>query len=286
MTCESFNSIVHDLATGRPVDGRLERDARAHQSDCETCSTALEEQRRVTSLLGAVAAEDAELEAPGRIEATVLGAFRLAHGTANVVPLRPVVAAPVVGARRFSHSWMAVAATIVVGVAATLVSWQAMRSGPIVAPPSDRGSIAEDPPAGRATEKPPVAPPVDERAGDGQYPGAAPGRGGGGGPVIPVSNSAGGRRFSRPTRALPESEPQELVTDFFSLVPASGFAPTEGGQLVRLEVPRASLASLGVPIPVGNPDGSVTADLVMGYDGVAHAIRFVQPRMTDERRTR
>ena len=228
----------------------------------------------------------ADLETPDRIEATVLGAFRLAHGTANVVPMRPVATAPVVAARRFSHSWMAVAATIVVGVAATLVSWQAMRSGPIVAPPSDRGLVAEKTPTERPPAKPPVAPPVDKRPDDGQYPGVAPGRGGGGGPVIPVSNTAGGRRISRPTQTLPESEAQELVTDFFSLVPASGFAPTEGGQLVRLEVPRSSLASLGVPIPVGNPDGSVTADLVMGYDGVAHAIRFVQPRMTDERRTR
>ena len=286
MTCESFNNIIHELATGRPVDGKLERDARTHSGECESCSSSLDEQRRLTSLLGAVAAEDAELEAPDRIEATVLGAFRLAHGTANVVPLRPIATAPVVAARRFSHRWMAVAATIVVGVAATLVSWQAMRSGPIVAPPSDRGSIAENPPAGRAPEKPPVTQQEDHRPDDGQYPGAAPGRGRGGGPVIPVSNIAGGRRISRPTQAIPQSEAQELVTDFFSLVPASGFAPTEGGQLVRLEVPRSSLASLGVPIPVGNPDGSVTADLVMGYDGVAHAIRFVQPRMTDERRTR
>lgn len=286
MTCESFNNIIHELATGRPLDGKLERDARTHSGECVSCSTALDEQRRLTSLLGAVAEVDADLETPGRIEATVLGAFRLAHGTANVVPMRPVATAPVVAARRFSHSWMAVAATIVVGVAATLVSWQAMRSGPIVAPPSDRGLVAEKTPTERPPAKPPVAPPVDKRPDDGQYPGVAPGRGGGGGPVIPVSNTAGGRRISRPTQTLPESEAQELVTDFFSLVPASGFAPTEGGQLVRLEVPRSSLASLGVPIPVGNPDGSVTADLVMGYDGVAHAIRFVQPRMTDERRTR
>lgn len=286
MTCESFNNVVHELSTGRSLDGRMERDARTHSGECEDCATVLEQQRRLTSLLGQVAMEDAELDAPDRIEATVLGAFRLAHGTANVVPLRPVAAEPVVPSSRFSRRWQAAAAAIVIGVAGTLFSWQALRGGPVVVPKPEGASIAVTPSGEVATPFQPVPPPRDRSVDGGSYGGIAPGRGIPEGPVIPVSNSAGSRRTTRPTQPLPTSEPTELVTDFYSLVPASGFAPTEGGQLVRLQVPRASLASLGVPLPYGNPDGSVTADLVMGYDGVAHAIRFVQPNMTDERRIR
>lgn len=286
MTCESFNNIIHELSTGRSLDGYMEREARTHSGECEECAAVLDRQRRLSVLLGQVAAEDAELEAPDRIEATVLGAFRLAHGTANVVPLRPVSAAPVVAVRRFSRRWQAAAAAIVIGVAGTLFSWQALRGGPVVVPKAEGVSIAVKPPVETVPPPLPVPPPVDRNTADGSYGGSVPGRGIPEGPIVPVSNNTGSRRATRPARPLPASEPTELVTDFYSLVPASGFAPTEGGQLVRLQVPRASLASLGVPLPYGNPDGSVTADLVMGYDGVAHAIRFVQPNMTDERRIR
>lgn len=286
MTCESFNNIIHEISTGRSLDGRMERDARTHSSECDECAAVLEQQRRLTALLGQVATADAELEAPDRIEATVLGAFRLAHGTANVVPLRPVAAAPVVATRRFSRRWQAAAAAIVIGVAGTLFTWQAIERGPNVVPAPEGGSIAAKPSGELAPPTRTVTPPVDRSNDDGSYGGVVPGRGIPEGPIIPVSNNTGSRRATRPARPLPTSEPTELVTDFYSLVPASGFAPTEGGQLVRLQVPRASLASLGVPLPYGNPDGSVTADLVMGYDGVAHAIRFVQPNMTDERRIR
>ncbi len=286
MKCESFSNIVHELSTGRSLDGRLEREARSHSSECDECATLLAAQQRLTALLGHVAAADVDLDAPDRIEATVLGAFRLAHGTANVVPLRPASAAPASSARRLSSRWIAAAAAIVIGVAATLFTWQAMRSGPIVVPVSDVVPVASKPGGMSTTTPPPVAPPRNPKVDDGVYGGSAPARGIPQGPAIPVSNTAGGRRTTRPAQPLPTSEPTELVTDFYSLVPASGFAPTEGGQLVRLQVPRASLASLGVPLPYGNPDGSVTADLVMGYDGVAHAIRFVQPNMTDERRIR
>lgn len=286
MKCESFSNIVHELSTGRSLDARLEREARGHSSECDECATLLAEQRRLTSLLALAVEADADVETPDRIEATVLGAFRLAHGTANVVPLRPASAAPASSARRLSSRWIAAAAAIVIGVAATLFTWQAVRSGPNVVPVSDVGPVASKPGGMSTTTPPPVAPPRNPKVDYGTYGGSAPGRGVPQGPAIPVSNNAGSRRTSRTARALPTSEPTELVTDFYSLVPASGFAPTEGGQLVRLRVPRASLASLGVPLPYGNPDGSVTADLVMGYDGVAHAIRFVQPNMIDERRIR
>ena len=50
----------------------------------------------------------------------------------------------------------------------------------------------------------------------------------------------------------------------------------EGGQIVRVEVPRSALASFGLPMNAERAGERVKADVVLGYDGVARAIRFVR----------
>lgn len=276
MNCERFEEHIHEIATGRTGDGALERESRRHAEACAECADRLEGEVRVSRLLEALAAADADVEAPVAVEATVLGAFRLAHGTANVVAM-PVAAT---GRRPGRVRLLAAAAAIFVAAAAGLVTWRAMSSVPGGLPaPASPPRTAVAPPTGGSAGSPPVAP------GGTSYQ-ADPTRGNQKGPAVPVANigrTTGRRDTVRPVRS---EEPTELVTDFYALVPKSDSAQLEGGQLVRLEVPSASLASLGVPIPVSNPYGSVTADIVMGYDGVAHAIRFVQPNTTDERRRR
>jgi len=49
------------------------------------------------------------------------------------------------------------------------------------------------------------------------------------------------------------------------------------GVVVRVQVPRSAPALVGLPISSGDVSGTVTADVVLGEDGVARAIRFVQP---------
>lgn len=70
----------------------------------------------------------------------------------------------------------------------------------------------------------------------------------------------------------------ESVTEFIPLVAGAPAAtPLEGGQLVRVQLPRAALASLGLPLNVerGNEE-RVRADVLLGNDGMARAIRFVR----------
>jgi len=58
--------------------------------------------------------------------------------------------------------------------------------------------------------------------------------------------------------------------------------PLTGGQLVRLEVSRAALASFGL-LPADSLDarpGTVLADVLVGEDGLARAVRFVRPEST------
>ena len=47
--------------------------------------------------------------------------------------------------------------------------------------------------------------------------------------------------------------------------------------VVRVQVPRSAPAMVGLPMSGGDVSGTVTADVVLGEDGVARAIRFVQP---------
>ena len=62
------------------------------------------------------------------------------------------------------------------------------------------------------------------------------------------------------------------------LVQDAGFAQSEGTRLVRVELPRSALSSFGIPVNGEQAGGRVKADVLLGEDGTARAIRFVQER--------
>ena len=68
---------------------------------------------------------------------------------------------------------------------------------------------------------------------------------------------------------------RELVTEFFPLRYSN--VPTRGGYVVRMQVPRGALASFDIA-PIAGDTGSqhVLADVVVGDDGLARAVRFVR----------
>jgi hypothetical protein len=68
---------------------------------------------------------------------------------------------------------------------------------------------------------------------------------------------------------------RELVTEFFPLTYSN--VPARGGYVVRMQVPRGALASFGAA--AFTPDTAspnVLADVVIGDDGLARAVRFVR----------
>jgi len=73
----------------------------------------------------------------------------------------------------------------------------------------------------------------------------------------------------------------EVSTEFFPLIYSS--IPTTTGHLVRLDVPRSALASFGLADPpfAGTAPDTIPADVLVGDDGLARAVRFVR---LDERR--
>lgn len=66
------------------------------------------------------------------------------------------------------------------------------------------------------------------------------------------------------------------VTDFILLRYGDDHKPMESGQVIRVQMPRSALITLGLPVNVEHADVPVKADLLVGEDGLARAIRFVR----------
>jgi hypothetical protein len=65
----------------------------------------------------------------------------------------------------------------------------------------------------------------------------------------------------------------EVATEFFPLMYSN--VPVANGHTVRLELPQAALTSFG--LEADDASGTVLADVLVGQDGLARAVRFVRP---------
>ena len=77
----------------------------------------------------------------------------------------------------------------------------------------------------------------------------------------------------------------EVATAFFPLRYSN--VPMTGGQIVRMEVPERALASFGLAsggVFDGSASRTVVADVLVGEDGLARAVRFVRPVAHEEKK--
>jgi hypothetical protein len=65
-------------------------------------------------------------------------------------------------------------------------------------------------------------------------------------------------------------------TDFIPLPNAARIEPNEDLNLVRLEVPRSAMIALGFAVSEDRASESVEAEVVLGADGLARAVRFLE----------
>jgi hypothetical protein len=253
MNCENFENIINDLARVRVMDAVARERGLAHAETCEHCAERLAEERALTAGLKALSASDEEKVAPDRVEAALLAAFRQ----------QPV---QMPDSSRWPRWALAAAAAILVTVG--FVVYRALDN----APPEKSGNdqvLAPPTPAPAPVERK-VNEPVVER----KLAGNKPAR-------------SGGTRWHlvprpRPPRFLIRDEitlyarDSEVASDFFPLTYEEDAEPMESGQLIRVQIPRSALVSFGLPVNVERADAPVTADLLLGEDGLARAIRFVR----------
>lgn len=301
MNCQEFESRVETLARGALADARLVTEAAAHEEACAACAVRLADQRALTTGLRALASGMRSAEAPARVESALLAAFRARAASAGVEdlsragdPANVVIPMPErAPVRRWS--WVRTAAVASLVAAASLALFVLARPGAGV---NQRAMIEPPPGALKARPGAEVAQGVTTAAGENsplEIEEGSPAEVGGAASHAPspsrdrspranfttprvraMNASYGGG--ARPARARPsgEARAQEIATEFIPLTQGAPYQPAEGSHLVRVELPRSALASFGLPVGAESPGGRVKADVLLGEDGIARAIRFVR----------
>jgi hypothetical protein len=87
------------------------------------------------------------------------------------------------------------------------------------------------------------------------------------------------RRGKRPRPSIQfiaDAKDREYTTDFILLRYGKDTEPMESGEVIRVQMPRSALITFGLPVNVERAGEMVKADLLIGEDGLARAIRFVR----------
>ncbi len=69
---------------------------------------------------------------------------------------------------------------------------------------------------------------------------------------------------------------EEETDGFYPLPEAEALPAVENAMVVRVQLPVSSLQLMGVPVNEESADLSVQADLLLGQDGLARAVRLVE----------
>jgi len=69
---------------------------------------------------------------------------------------------------------------------------------------------------------------------------------------------------------------REVATPFFDLPFSDAALPLDQATVIRVELPRSALELTGLPVDEDRRNQRIRADLVLGADGLARAIRFLE----------
>lgn len=315
MNCQEFSEHVTEIARAEVMDAAARDAALAHAEGCAACAARLGRERTLSAALRATAESFNELGAPARVETALLAAFRANRsapaGPSVVLPFAPAAARGQVGTSAARFGRRARAAFAATAIAASLViAFVVARRAPQQPEPA-RQIAAHTPPASPA----PASTTQAEATATGAQPSSQTAAGASAGDesernldeaVRPsraarVQRAAGGQSVKKALSeaalafnidggqavfaegdAAAASEAAALrgdeaaLTDFVPVSAGANSAPLEGGRVVRVEAPRAALASLGLPVDPRRAGETVKADLLLGHDGTAHAIRLVR----------
>jgi hypothetical protein len=95
-------------------------------------------------------------------------------------------------------------------------------------------------------------------------------------PAHSFNRDANNQAVAPATAPTANDRNSEVATYFMPLGYAGPINPQDGGQLVRVELPRSAMLSMGLPVNMDRYGERVKADVLLGPDGLARAIRFVQ----------
>lgn len=261
MSCHDFEAVAGDLAGGHLMDAAQRENALAHAASCACCASRLADERALADGLRFVA-KTANENAPARVEAALLAAFR--HQRA---------ASPAsVPARTARQRWLYAAASVAAAVLiVTLLALVASRTRDSQQPGPQKAAnpspaVSDEP---RPSSPQPQALPSPEKRDVAVQ--ATDQRRRPGDRIRSVGRSR------RPLEGLNQSASDaDIATDFIPLMNRETLAQMDGGQVMRVELPRSALMSFGLPMDMERATERIKADVVVGNDGLARAIRFVR----------
>jgi hypothetical protein len=248
MNCRIFKNVVIPLADNRLMDAVIRQHGLLHSEVCPQCALRLSEERALAAGVRAAAAEIALQQAPAHLESGLLKAFRQ----------QQVELAKQATGRRTSWSGFPLRA-----LAAGVLLLLSLLAGLWL----QQSWLKRQQLARAAIPATPAAP-------DAPAPGSLPADS-----VIvqKVNLQAGGpQRRPRRYRAAVRSPEVELVTEFYPLLEGDNLEEMESGQIVRVELSGAAILAAGLPLDAALADEPIKADVILGHDGQARAIRFVR----------
>jgi len=256
MFCRDFENIAGDLVSGRLMEAGKRERALRHASECSACALWLNAERTLEAGLLALAESAEEGEAPPHLKLALRAAFD------RQVEAAPVQISAPARSRNLARWRLVAAALILLAVAVALLSR-------IAAPNLKKEDVTsgENPapssiPARRQQSPQGVIEPDERKQKIDKY----------------VAEKTPTKRHTRRRAATSDNVARndETVTDYIPLTYLADATAVESGIVLRVELPPSALMAVGLPAPVERTDSRVKADVVVGDDGVARAVRFVR----------
>jgi hypothetical protein len=259
MNCEDFNNILAELADYKPMQADRRDEGVSHAAVCAGCAMKLVSSRALSSNLLLAAGAESEV-APPRVKQDLVAAFAKQHKVdgPSAAVVNPIVN---IATRRRFVWWTAAAAAMAAAiVVAVMLSLWKETSLP-VRPTQVATTSAVEP-----IQSPAVIPaPVDSPPAPGAVDAIRKPR-----LVAPQTD----RKKTSPATA--ETLAHSTAGEFMPLTYLADATAMDTGTVIRVQLSRSALVSLGLPTNIENSRDSVEAEVVVGDDGVARAIRLVQ----------
>jgi hypothetical protein len=248
MNCQDFEKLALDFARNSLLDATTRDQGLIHMEGCERCAARLAEERALLARMRAVVVEMAGEEPPARVDETLLAAFRARTAATDS---STVFAGQ--GRVRHMSGWKlaAVAAGILILISVMAIFWRSA---------SSRKPQGEE----RAVAPTPINTPVHQA--EPPY----------GRVLVAAEQPKNEPKRARRRAPVSDSDEAEVVTQFFPLREGEDLTTLDSLQVVRVELPGSALGEVGLPVDPETADDPVKADVVLGQDGLARAIRFVR----------
>jgi hypothetical protein len=279
MNCRNLETIIPELARGQMLEARVKEDAHAHIKACKRCAVRFADEQTLTAGLRAVAVSLASTETPARVEAALLSAFRQGATTP--------FASTRTHARPIRTPWLPWS----IAAAAAILIFSVFALPRLLPDGSGESAVKK---ANNAQPMPGLSPTITMPKSAQDEPGIEPlnttvNPEEESDAIPPSPRTMDRRRAVMQTAGLRNKPAQratnlattananeEITTEFLPLSYSSNLSQLDEGQVIRVELPRSALQSFGLPVNAERAGERVKADVLLGYDGVARAIRFVR----------